>query len=64
MKKADKIKTPRFLTVTISRMFKNSQNAHKAGFVEPTHYRDDQGFQVFGKVTSHNHMIFAGVRPE
>lgn len=62
MKKGDIVNTPRFLKVEIKKVFRNRQNAFKAGYIEPTNYADCLGYQVFGKHTGPNLMIFAGVK--
>ena len=53
------VKTPRFLEVQITAIFKKEADARKLGFVEPTHY--DGGFKVFGRHIGKNMMDFAAV---
>ena len=60
IKKGDMVHTPRFLTVTIEAVL-TSAEASEQGFDEPTHYRDNPDFDIYGKATSPNHMIFAAV---
>lgn len=62
MKKGDYVRTPRFLNVKIEKVFRNEDNARKAGFIEPTYYNDDYDFGVLGKVIGVNRMIFAGYK--
>lgn len=63
MKKGDFIDTPRFLKVRLEKVFNNSQNAVKAGYIEPTDYKDSLGYRIYGKHTGPNRMIFAAVKP-
>ncbi|MCL2494803.1 MAG: hypothetical protein FWE98_04010 [Oscillospiraceae bacterium] len=60
MQKGDTIRTPRFLTVEISTVLGRAE-AWEQGFREPTHYCDDPAFDVYGKHTGTNRMIFAAV---
>lgn len=60
MKKGDYVYTPRFCTVKIEKVFKSRENAVKAGFVEPTHYRGD--YAVVGKSLNQYEMIFAAYK--
>lgn len=55
------VRTPRFLEVRISDVFKSPEEARKNGFIEPTHYEDKQ-YDVLGKSIGLNRMIFAGVK--
>lgn len=64
MKKGDFVNTPRFLKVRIQKVFRTQNNALKAGYTEPTYYKDYEGYQVYGKHTGPNHMIFAAVQPQ
>lgn len=63
MKKGDFVNTPRFLKVRIERVFSNRRTALQSGYTEPTNYRDYRGYQVYGKHTGPNLMIFAAVKP-
>lgn len=63
MKKGDRIHTPRFLTVTIDRVL-TREEARQQGFTEPTHYGGDSTYDVPGKITKPNHMIFAAVKKD
>jgi len=60
MKQGDTIYTPRFCTVEISEVL-NASEAYEQRFVEPTHYNDPD-FDIYGKHTGTNHMIFAAVK--
>jgi len=60
MQKGDTIRTPRFLNVEISNVLSNAE-AHTQGFTEPTHYYDSPGYDIYGKHTGVNRMIFAAV---
>lgn len=59
MKKGDYINTPRFLSVKIQDILTPAQ-AREQGYTEPTHYRDAD-YNIFGKHTGVNQMIFAAV---
>jgi hypothetical protein len=61
MGKGDLVKTPRFLKVRLEEVFSSEQDALRAGYVEPTHYSDCQGYQVYGKHIGTNLMKFAAV---
>ena len=60
MKQGDTIYTPRFCTVHIAEVL-NRAEAWEQGYREPTHYRDSPDFDIFGKHTGTNRMIFAAV---
>lgn len=64
MKKGDYVYAPRFCQVRIEKVFKNMGNANKAGFTEPTHYtwKNSDGYDIVGKHTGCNQMIFAAVK--
>jgi hypothetical protein len=62
MKKGDYIKTPRFLTVKIEEVFENRKESSKEGYTEPTHYDDDANYEILGKHTGTNRMIFAAIK--
>lgn len=62
MKKGDYVNTPRFLTCEIEEVYENVAEARKDGFNEPTHYDRDPEYNVYGKSTGINTMIFAAVR--
>lgn len=61
MKKGDYIYTPRFCRVQIEEVFESKQEAYKAGFTEPTYYRDSD-YGILGKSLDLHHMIFAAYR--
>lgn len=61
MKKGDYIYTPRFCTVEIEKVFRNQENAYKAGYNEPTHYKNPE-YGILGKNIGINQMIFAAFR--
>lgn len=61
MEKGDWVDTPRFCKVQIEKVFKNQQNAIKAGFTEPTYYRDYE-YGVVGKSISQYEMVFAAYK--
>lgn len=59
MKKGDYVYTPRFCNVQIKKVFRSFENAHKAGYNEPTFYKDDK-YGVLGKNIYSYNMEFAG----
>lgn len=59
MKAGDKVYTPRFCTVRIEEMFDSAEEAHKAGYIEPTYY-EDAHYGILGKSLDLYHMKFAG----
>ena len=61
LKKGQYVLTPRFCTVKIDKVFRSRENAAKAGYTEPTHYRDDD-YGVVGKSIGINRMTFAAYR--
>lgn len=61
MKKGDYVYTPRFCSVKIEKVFKTEENALKAGYNEPTHYKNYE-YGILGKHTGINQMLFAGYR--
>ena len=61
MKKGEWIETPRFLKVQIEKVFNTIQEAYTEGYTEPTHYNSPD-FDIKGKHTGINRMIFAAVR--
>jgi hypothetical protein len=61
MKKGDYIKTPRFLTVKIADVFENLEIAKEQGYKEPTHF-EDENYEILGKHTGTNTMIFAAIK--
>lgn len=63
MKKGDYIYTPRFCTVEIKDVL-SREEAREQKFTEPTHYDKDPEFDIYGKHTGVNHMIFAAVRKD
>lgn len=64
MKIGDRVRTPRFCTVTIKEIFENRKQATAAGYTEPTHYdfENTDGWNVAGKSIDENHMIFAAYK--
>ena len=60
MKKGEFIYTPRFCSVKIEKVCRNRNTAYKQGFTEPTHYADAK-YDILGKHTGINRMIFAAV---
>ena len=60
MKKGDRIYTPRFCSVIIEDVL-SREEAREQGYTEPTHYKDPE-FDIYGKSTGRNTMIFAAVR--
>lgn len=61
IKKGDRVQTPRFLTVTISKVFTSSRRATAEGFTEPTHFQDVD-YDILGKHTGLNLMKFAAIK--
>lgn len=61
MKKGDRIRTPRFCTVEIKKVFRSYDTARKQGFIESTYY-DDWEYDIRGKHTGTNTMIFAAIK--
>ena len=64
IKKGDWVQTPRFLLVKINEVFKSEREAREAGYTETTHYllQHDNGYNVLGKVTGENKIVFAAAR--
>jgi len=62
MKKGDYVYTPRFCSCEITEVYEDAAEARKDGFTEPTHYDRDQYYNVYGKHTGINCMVFAAVR--
>lgn len=60
MKAGDYIKTPRFCTVKIEEVFDSTKAARAEGYTEPTHYEGE--YEILGKHTGINRMIFAAAR--
>lgn len=68
IKAGDKVRTPRFLSVNIEKVFKKPNDSSKIqyavareeGYTEPTHY-DDGRYDIFGKHTGFNTMVFAAI---
>jgi len=54
------VNTPRFLTVRISAIFANADEAREAGYREPTHY-DNDVYEIHGKHIGTNRMVFAAI---
>lgn len=61
MRKGDWVDTPRFCKVQIEKVFRSQQNAAKAGFTEPTHYRDYE-YGVVGKSIGQYEIVFAAYK--
>lgn len=61
IKKGDNVRTPRFLNVVIQEVFSSVEDLKRAGYTEPTHFRDEN-FEVFGKTLDENRMEFAAGR--
>lgn len=61
MKKGDYVYTPRFCTVKIEKVFRSEANARKAGFTEPTHFRDSK-YGIYGKSLGIDKMVFAAFK--
>ena len=61
MKIGDSIYTPRFCTVKVKDMFDTQAAAYAAGYYEPTYY-DNPDYEIQGKHTGLNRMVFAAVR--
>ena len=61
MKIGDWIDTPRFCKVKIREIFDTETTAKEFGFYEPTHYKNPE-FDILGKHTGTNTMIFAAIR--
>ncbi|SDF62467.1 hypothetical protein [Sporomusa acidovorans] len=55
------VKTPRFCTVQLKEVFTDKHAANEAGYVEPTHYENEQ-WDILGKHTGINRMVFAAVK--
>ena len=63
MKKGEWVNTPRFLKVKIADVLTEDE-ARKQGFIEPTHYSNNPEYNILGKHTGLNMMIFAAVIKE
>ena len=61
LKAGDKVMTPRFLTVTIKKVFDSVGEAREAGFKEPTHYESND-YDIFGRAIDVYHMEFAAAK--
>lgn len=61
MKAGDCVKTPRFCTVEISRVYETMEEAYADGFREPTYWKDGE-YEVLGKCLDQYHMEFAAVK--
>ena len=61
IKTGDYIETPRFLKVRIAEVYTDNDKALNDGYVEPTHYRDEE-YVIRGKHTGKNMMIFAAIK--
>lgn len=59
----DVVRTPRFLNVTITEVFKTEKELREAGYTEPTHFDEpDCPYRICGKSTGPNQMVFAAAR--
>lgn len=54
----DYVRTPRFLSVKIEKVYPSAEKMYLDGFEEPTHFRDDD-YEVCGKSIGLNRMEFA-----
>jgi hypothetical protein len=61
MQVGDYVKTPRFLNVKIGAIFGDARLAAECGFVGTTDYEDGE-WDIKGKHSGHNRMIFAAVK--
>lgn len=61
MKKGEMVYTPRFEKVEIEKVFRCEENARKAGFNEPTHYKNDE-YGILGKNLNRYEIIFAAYK--
>jgi hypothetical protein len=61
MQVGDYIETPRFLKVEIKAVFDETTLARECGFIESADY-EDSAWDIKGKHSGHNRMIFAAVR--
>jgi starvation-inducible outer membrane lipoprotein len=61
MKKGDYIYTPRFCSCKIAEIYEDRDTARRDGFTEPTHYEGSE-YDIKGKSTGINHMIFAAIK--
>lgn len=61
MKKGDWVNTPRFCNVQIEKLFCSEEAARKAGFTEPTYYRNYE-YGILGKSIGYNKMAFAAYK--
>lgn len=60
LKEGDRIRTPRFLNVTIKEVFPDVKSMREAGYTEPTHFDDPETpYAICGKSTGWNQMEFA-----
>lgn len=61
MKAQEYIKTPRFGTVYIQKVFNNKDEAFKEGYKESTHY-ENENYGILGKSLDMYHMQFAAYK--
>lgn len=61
MKKGDWVYTPRFCSVMLEEVFYSQSEAIKAGYNEPTHYKDTE-YGILGKSIGKNQMVFAAFK--
>ena len=60
MKKGDYIRTPRFCTVKVEKVFDSAKEAMLEGYTEPTHYEGE--YEILGKHTGISRMTFAAAQ--
>lgn len=61
IKAGDYIRTPRFTTVRIEKVFNSVEAAYEEGYKEPTHFKDEE-YMVLGKSLDMYHMRFCAVK--
>lgn len=61
IKVGDYVKTPRFLTVRIHKVFESEEEMYQAGYTETTHYVNDD-WEICGKSIGVNRMRFVACR--
>lgn len=57
-----RVHTPRFLDVTIRRVYSDPAEARRDGFREPTHFDGNPWYNILGRNIGENMMDFAAVR--
>lgn len=61
IKAGDYVRTPRFSTVRIHKVFESEEEMYQAGYTETTHYVNDD-WEICGKSIGVNRMRFAACR--